>query len=105
MERHYKQDAHNLFDHAGMEDVAAEVRNAHSIQISMSATNDERNSKFENLGDLLERRQHERRRQGPPSHVHWGRGLPKGECRLVNLKKDLEFGCATFLNSSSLVHV
>ena len=31
MERHYKQDSHNLFDHAGMEDIAAEVRNAHSI--------------------------------------------------------------------------
>lgn len=35
MERHYKQDSHNLFDHAGMEDIAAEA--ACSKDVNMNA--------------------------------------------------------------------
>ena len=66
-----------------MEDIAAEVWNAHSI--TNPIVMDEPNPEFENLGCLLERRQHERRRQGPPTHVHWRRRLPEGEVEVVNL--------------------
>ena len=63
---------------------------------------DEPNSEFENLGGLLERRQHERRRQGPPTHVHWRRRLPEGEVEVVNLNI-FGIGRATFVNLSSFV--